>query len=99
MKHHYNKEELIELKIKYDMQVSKEAIEEIKHTIDLEKEIERLTERYNNLKEEHIDTITRNEDYRARLDKAIEYIKTVGVLPKQLDSFVLLEILKGSDKE
>lgn len=42
MKHHYNKEELIELKRKYDMQVSKEAIEEIKHTIDLDREIERL---------------------------------------------------------
>lgn len=42
MKHHYNKEELIELKRKYDMKVSKEAIEEIKHTIDLDREIERL---------------------------------------------------------
>lgn len=42
MKHYYNKEELIELKRKYDMQVSKEAIEEITHIIDLDKEIERL---------------------------------------------------------
>ena len=42
MKHHYNKEELVELKRKYEMQVSKEALEEIKHNIDLDKEIERL---------------------------------------------------------
>ena len=47
MKHHYNKEELIELKTKYDRQVSKEALEEIKHSIDLDKEIERLQDRIN----------------------------------------------------
>lgn len=57
-----------------------------------------INERHKNLVKEHIDTITRNEEYRARIDKAIEYIKAVGVLPKQLDSFVLLEILQGSEK-
>lgn len=34
-----------------------------------------------------------------RINKAIEYIKAVGVLPKQIDSFVLLNILQGSDKD
>lgn len=33
------------------------------------------------------------------IDKAIEYIKAVGVKPKEIDSFVLLDILKGSDKK
>lgn len=65
-------------------------------------EIERLNERYNNLVEEHIDTITRNEDYRARIDKAIEYIEnqklhkfqdTTGGLT--YNERKLLEILKG----
>ena len=36
---------------------------------------------------------------KSRIDKAIEYIKAVGVLPKQIDSFVLLNILQGSDEE
>lgn len=30
--------------------------------------------------------------------RAKEYIKAVGVLPKQIDSFVLLNILNGSDE-
>lgn len=51
MKHHYNKEELVELKRKYDMQVSKEALEEIKHSIDLDKEIEKLLDYITNLQE------------------------------------------------
>jgi len=56
VKHHYNKEELIELKRKYDMQVSKEAIEEIKHTIDLDREIERLNNIINEL-EKYLDNL------------------------------------------
>lgn len=39
-----------EIKRKYDMQVSKEVIEEIKHTIDLDKEIERLNNIINLIK-------------------------------------------------
>lgn len=34
-----------------------------------------------------------------RILKAIEYIKATGVIPKQIDIFVLLEILEGKDKE
>ena len=33
------------------------------------------------------------------INEAIEYIKAVGVIPKNIDIFVLLDILKGSDKE
>ena len=33
------------------------------------------------------------------IDKAIEYIKAVGVLPRQIDSFVLLEILGDKENE
>ncbi len=32
------------------------------------------------------------------INKAIDYIKTVGVRPREIDSFVLLNILKGEDK-
>ena len=31
------------------------------------------------------------------INRAIEYIKAVGVKPKEIDSFVLLDILKGSN--
>lgn len=88
MKHHYNKEELIELKRKYDMQVSKEAIEEIKHTIDLDKQIELLvkddernqqtiikqSEEIERLQD--MDKILRNENInlKLRINKAREYI-------------------------
>ena len=58
----------------------------------LEKEIERLTA-------ESTKWESKFYDEAKKVDKAIEYIKSVGVLPKQIDSFVLLDILKGSDKE
>ena len=38
-------------------------------------EIARLKERFERLVQEHIDTITRNEEKQQRIDKAIEYIK------------------------
>ena len=33
-----------------------------------------------------------------RIEKAIDYIKATGVHPKQIDSFVLLNILQGSEE-
>ena len=84
-------------------------IELDKKTKEQKEEIERLTERYNNLKKEHIDTITRNEDYRARIDKAIELINDIfkdnnwyinyefNDLQNKLED--IREILQGSDKE
>ena len=47
----------------------------LEDNMKLIQENHKLKERYDNLKKEHIDTITRNEDYRARIDKAIEYIE------------------------
>lgn len=41
----------------------------------LEKENKQLKERFERLKQEHIDTITRNEEKQQRIDKAIDYIK------------------------
>lgn len=101
MKHHYNKEELIELKRKYDMQVSKEAIEEIKHTIDLDKEIERLTQSVTLLTNKLIDMTKEKEKYKSRNDKAIELIKMYDGKPVLRDYYDrdLLNILQGSDKE
>ena len=54
------------------------------------------TEIFNELYDDATEEIERLNNI---INKAIEYIKSVGVLPKQIDSFVLLEILKGSDKE
>lgn len=83
MSHHYNKEELVELKRKHDMQVEKEALEEIKHSIDLVVENERL---HNTIKEaiEYIDhCIFDYEEY-----------SMVGE-----DFVIVKNILQGSDKE
>ena len=41
----------------------------------LEQENKQLKERFERLKQEHIDTITRNEEKQQRIDKAIEYIE------------------------
>lgn len=42
---------------------------------DLQQENKQLKERYERLKQEHIDTITRNEEKQQRIDKAIENCK------------------------
>ena len=52
--------------------------------------------------EAHKHLVTANKEIKRLNDiinRAIEYIKAVGVKPKEIDSFVLLDILKGSDKE
>lgn len=63
--------------------------------------IQELKERYEILKKEHIDTITRNEEKQQIIDKAIEYIKKdyytidMGDIVKE----DLLEILGGKENE
>lgn len=60
------------------------------------------TNRFNAIKKEHIDTITRNEEYRARIDKAIEYINgemSHHTSNGRLTRKELIKILQGSDKE
>ena len=52
--------------------------------------ITNLEQRYDNLKQEHIDTITRNEDYRTRLDKTIETLKDTNV---DMPSTLLIETI------
>ena len=56
-------------------------------------------------KNKHLDEINchlrkkiNNDIYKQRNKKAIEYIKAVGITPKQIDSFVLLNILTGGDE-
>ena len=44
MSHYYNKEELVELKRKYDMQVEKEALEEINTLRNIIKEVREYIE-------------------------------------------------------
>jgi len=76
----------------------------------LEQENKQLKERYERLKQEHIDTITRNEEKQQRIDKAIEYLKdnacyenTISELfcdDLDTDSCMeLLDILRGEDNE
>ena len=68
----------------------------------MSRNIKRLTA--NEVVQEMWDKLNDNEkqlvnwliDKANRGDKAIEYIKACGVLPKQIDSFVLLEILDKS---
>lgn len=98
MKHHYNKEELVELKRKYDMQVSKEALEEIE---DLKEDKSKMFET----------AVKRNNQLLDRIDKAIEYVKnnviqiklnevgTVTTVSEKFDKDEFLDILQGSDKE
>ena len=72
-----------------------------------EKENKQLKERYERLKQEHIDTITRNEEKQQRIDKAIEYIKHYGNLyclkniqfKKYKQYEELLEILGDKENE
>lgn len=59
---------------------------------ELEEENERLKSQINLLEDNRI-------YLNNTIDKTIEYIKAVGVLPKQIDSFVLLNILQGSDRD
>ena len=74
---------------------------EIKKTIeDKDKETEQLKTRYSNLVEEHRDTITRNENYRARIDKAIELLSQdwYSVLRQETINKVK-DILQGENNE
>ena len=77
-----------------------EEIERLNNRItELEKGVSRKEEQITNLDDENFDLENEIERLNNIINKGIEYIKSVGVLPKQIDSFVLLEILKGSDKE
>ena len=66
-----------------------------------EQENKQLKERFERLVQEHIDTITRNEEKQQRIDKAIEYIKSY--LPNydfdHSNLEKLLQILGDKDNE
>lgn len=108
-----SEEEVYDLKERLICKGWEEAVDYIE---ELDAEIKELnddniwwTNRYNAIRKEHRDTITRNEDYRARIDKAIEFIEEHNIigtnkeyLPSGIEkcySLELMEILKGSDKE
>ena len=73
----------------------------------LKEELENDIDRYERLKQEHIDTITRNEEKQQRIDKAIEYIKSINYVKKawklggveKTNEDILLEILGGKEDE
>lgn len=71
-----------------------------------EQENKQLKERYERLKQEHIDTITRNEEKQQRIDKAIDKLNNMkdtyyesNMANDMQNIFDLLDILKGVDKE
>ena len=65
--------------------ISKEKYDELEqYNMKLKDKVEQLQDRKDTLE--------------IRIDKAVEYIKAVGVRPKEIDSFVLLNILKGDNK-
>lgn len=71
-----------------------------------EQENKQLKERYERLKQEHIDTITRNEEKQQRIDKAIDKLNNMkdtyyesNMANDMQNIFDLLDILKGDDKE
>jgi len=70
----------------------KEKLEEI-----FKKYYEDEVEKNNKLQTKNIELVLERDKYKSRNEKAMEYIKVVGVLPKQIDSFVLLNILKGEN--
>lgn len=100
------------LKNTNELLLKKEIIRRNKEIEELKAEIKELnddnvwwTNRFNAIKKEHIDTITRNEEYRARIDKALEFIEKHNIigtnkeyLPTGIEkcySLELMEILKG----
>ena len=65
-------------------------------------EISQLKERFERLVQEHIDTITRNEEKQQRIDKAKEYIKELqnsDLVFSNIAYKELLEILGDEENE